>query len=343
MIATLLTATLALADPVCAPALICGVENGEDLERVEGTPWIIASSVNGANLYRIDSRTGAVRVLSIDVAAKPRAPLPNSLCPGPLSPGEFSGHGIAVRQGRQAQLLAVNHARGSIEIFDIAPADARLTWRGCVKTPDEMAANGVAPLPGGGIAATRYATPGEDFTKGLAAGTATGDIRTWSPRDGWSIIPSTEASVANGIAASRDGKRLFVAVTGTREIWRITLNRRGTPTIERASLEFSPDNLRWGANGQLLTAGFNGSAADAVACFARPECSLAWSVAMIDPDTLKIQTMTSCPATASFGNATTALPVGDEIWIGTFRGHAIARVARRSANGAAASASCSVS
>ena len=328
MIAALLSAALALQAPPCDPSLICEVENGEDLERVEGTPWIIASSVNGAGLFRLDARTGTASVIAVDVPENPPISMANSHCPGRLTPGAFAGHGIAVRQGPRPQLFAVNHARGTIEIFDIAPADARLTWRGCVRTPPDMAANGIVPLPGGALAATKYATPGQDFTKSMAAGTPTGDVRLWLPGHGWSTVAGSAASVANGIAASNDGKRLFVAVTGTREIWRITLRGRSTASIDRARLDFSPDNLRWDSKGHLLTAGFNGAAADAAACFARPDCILGWSAAAIDPDTLKTRLLASCPGTSAFGNATTAIEVDHEIWLGTFRGDAIARIHR---------------
>ncbi len=336
---TISLAILALAgagaEPVadataCRPALICGLKNAEDLERIEGTPWIIASSVGGPDLYRLDVRDGSRVDIEIDWSARSRArQFVHDTCAGPPGPGAFVGHGIAVRQGRRPRLYAVNHARRTIEIFDIDRSNANLTWRSCVVTPADMSANGIAPLPRGAIAATKYATPGKDFTAGMAAGAPTGDVRIWQPGRGWSKITGSEASVANGIAASPDGKRLFVTVTGTREVWRIDLSGANPLAIVRGRLDFSPDNLRWTGSGTLLTAGFNGSAADAAACFARTGCTLDYSVAEIDPQTLRAQLIAKCPGTAEFGNASAALEVGDNIWVGTFRGHAIAKVSKR--------------
>lgn len=331
MIATLLPLALLVASPPpadtdgdsCGASLICGVSNGEDLERVHDTPWVIASSVNGASLYRIDARDRSVKLLDLTIGASTAR---TSECPGPPEPARFAGHGIAIVQGPRPLLYAINHARGTIEQFEISPVDAALAWSGCIKTPPDMLANGIAPLPDGGLVATNFAAPGKDFTKDLAAGRVTGELRRWTTRDGWSVVPGTEASVANGVAVSDDGQRVFVAVTGTREIWRIDLTHGDRPRLVRNQLDFSPDNLRWDENGDLLTAGFDGSAAEAVACFARPDCSLGYSVAAIDPITLDYRLITRCPATSAFGSATTALRVDGEIWLGTFRGTALARI-----------------
>ena len=46
-------------EPVSGLEFVCGPKNAEDLVRVPGTPWIIASGMSeGASLTLIDSRSG---------------------------------------------------------------------------------------------------------------------------------------------------------------------------------------------------------------------------------------------------------------------------------------------
>lgn len=319
--------------PACGRDSICGPINAEDLERVSGTPWVIASSVNGSDLYRIDARNGSWRPLQIALLPKGQRATAGSDCASAPTGKAFAGHGIAIRQGARPTLYAVNHARDAIEIFEIDRSDARLTWRGCVRTPADMMVNGVAPLPGGGLAATKYATPGQDFVAGMAAGMPTGDVRIWFPDRGWRTVAGSETSVANGIAATPDGATLYVAVTGTREIWRIRRPSSAAPHIQRVKLDFSPDNLRWNEDGRILTTGFNATPAEAGACFASSGCTLGYTVAALDPRSLKVTILAHCPGGGGFGNASGALRVGKEIWIGTFRGSRVGRL--RSVSGSA--------
>jgi hypothetical protein len=47
---------------------------------------------------------------------------------------------------------------------------------------------------------------------------------------------------------------------------------------------------------------------------------------MIDPETLAVETIYSQADMPGFGGGTVALEVGDELWIGSFRGDRIAIV-----------------
>ena len=53
-----------------------------------------------------------------------------------------------------------------------------------------------------------------------------------------------------------------------------------------------------------------------------------WRVVMIDPETLDLEEIYRQNAVPGFGGGTTALEVGDELWIGSFRGDRIAVVPR---------------
>src|SRR6478752_1890613 len=82
----------------CSPAngldFICGPKNAEDLVRVPGTPWIIASGMTeGASLTLIDSRNGAFS--AVHPQAKADAMFAN--CATPPDPAKAITHGLNLR------------------------------------------------------------------------------------------------------------------------------------------------------------------------------------------------------------------------------------------------------
>ena len=48
------------------------------------------------------------------------------------------------------------------------------------------------------------------------------------------------------------------------------------------------------------------------------------SIAKIDPKTMFVKTVLTAPGMKEFDNATTAVQVGDTLWLGTFKGDRIA-------------------
>jgi hypothetical protein len=59
---------------------------------------------------------------------------------------------------------------------------------------------------------------------------------------------------------------------------------------------------------------------------ATPPCQTGWSVIEVDPDTLAARRVAGVDQAATLQGASTALRVGDAIWIGTFRGNRIGRL-----------------
>ncbi|MGD8339895.1 MAG: hypothetical protein PVH89_03885 [Gammaproteobacteria bacterium] len=51
-----------------------------------------------------------------------------------------------------------------------------------------------------------------------------------------------------------------------------------------------------------------------------------WQVIMIDPESLEVESIYSQDDMPGFGGGTVALEVGDELWVGSFRGDRIAIV-----------------
>jgi DNA-binding beta-propeller fold protein YncE len=134
------------------------------------------------------------------------------------------------------------------------------------------------------------------------------------------VIPGTQTSGANGIAVSGDGRWLFVASFGTGEV--IRFDRSSTPPArETIPVGILPDNIRWTPQGTLYAAGNN----TADFC-GQPPCAEGWSVVEITPYTLVATRIAADGGESDLRDASSALRVGDEIWVGTYGGDRLAIV-----------------
>jgi hypothetical protein len=231
---------------------ICGPVNAEDLVRIPGTDWVIASRMAGPKdtqgmFYLLNAKDHSWRALAIDAvqAAPDTAAYPQ--CTEKPSPGSFHGHGISLREApNRLTLLAIGHGgREAIEVFHIeaTPEDVpALRWIGCVPAPAGAQLNSVATLPDGGFVATKFFdTANKDWGADILAGKPTGAVLEWSPKEGWREIEGTRMSGPNGIVASPDGRVFFVAEWGARKLHRIP---RGDAAPARViETDFHPDNL----------------------------------------------------------------------------------------------------
>ncbi len=345
-----LVAPMAVSSPVpagtevdCSAAgdyrFVCGPRNAEDLVRVPGTKWIIASGLaSDTPIYLIDSQDKTWQPLYPGDAPRAAQDMETfGACPGAPNPKAFISHGLNVRAGADGHstLYVVGHGtREAIEVFDVDASGAEpvLTWTGCVLTPDGMQANSVASTADGALLATIPLHTGIDIGEALA-GNNTGGVYAWSPGDaGFKLVKGTELPYANGIEVSADGKEFYVASSG---LFTVGAYANTNPTRRLRSsgpLAFVPDNLHWGDNGELLTAGLHLESAD---CGDVPlttefklqsitSCARPFTVWAINPKTLKGKAVAEGPANPKFSNITGAVPVGDTLWIGTFEGDRVA-------------------
>jgi hypothetical protein len=333
-------ATTLWAADACAPEgnaqFICGLKNPEDLVRVPQSNWVIASGMADAAtpsgaLYAIDIRNRSVKTLYPSASSRPRHDRKTyGACPGPLEGGQFGPHGIDIRQKGKGPhtLYVVNHVgRESIEVFELdvngsAPA---VTWIGCVVYPPKASGNGVAALPDGGFATTNFRDPGDtNAFQRMGAGEITGSVLEWHADKGWSTIADSAMSGPNGIVATPDGKSLYVAGWPAKNVTRF---ERGAaaPKKEVISTGILTDNLRWMADGSILAGGQDASMPAIFQCQA-PKCRVGSAAVKIDPRARTSVRIAAYPGSAAFEGSTTALPVGDEIWLGSFRGERIARL-----------------
>ncbi|SMQ86046.1 hypothetical protein SAMN06295905_3342 [Devosia lucknowensis] len=334
------TAGALAQEAVCdtaSPSVICEFVSAEDLVHVPDTKWVLVSSYStagrpGEGLMLVDSTTRESQVVEWTTAdaAGPEG------CPGPLEQAELSPHGIAIGPGEGDALkaYAVNHGRRTIEMFDVTTGGEvpQFAWSGCVVLPASVNPNAVAPLPDGRLAVSSFLVNGDDAaTEKFFAQENTGFIALWDPASGWSEMAGSEASGNNGVAVSPDGKYLFFAAWSGMEVVRLTID---AIPYERESIpvDFLADNMHVGRDGQLLLAGQFSDLDGGFSCIAGPDspwvCPLDTKAVSIDPTTLEVTELFTLAGSPEFGAGTTVLDLDDEYWVGTFRGNAIARVAR---------------
>ncbi|MEY2853531.1 MAG: hypothetical protein RL030_663 [Pseudomonadota bacterium] len=307
---------------------LCGLEAVEDLVRIEDTRWLLGSGLGGPNrpgtLVLVDTKAKQAEVLYPGPAAKiahDAKRFPD--CTTPPDPAKFNAHGIAIRRasGGNKEFLVVNHGgREAIEFFRVGLGGDKpaLTWLGCVHMPPDTSINSLDSLPDGGFVATQFYVPSKGGIGAVFAREITGGLLEWHPGGTVKKIPGTELSGANGIQLADGGRVMYVAAWGTREL--VRFERKGDTVTRRVvPVDFAPDNLRWNRDGKLLVAGQK-----FVASREGPAGLDGWTVAVVDPETLQVTKLREVDGTAPFQGVSSALEVGDDIWVGPFRGDRIA-------------------
>jgi hypothetical protein len=291
--------------------------NVEDMLPVDNGREIVAGSYKEGSVgfYLIDVATKTAKPVALSVAAKPD---PVYGCPGPPDFSKLATHGLDVRPGRGGTdtLYAVSHGgREAIEVFNLDARKATAEWIGCVMGPPGSVANSVVGLRDGSIVFTKFLDSNDkDGIQTVMSGKVNGVIYHWVPGKGTSEVPGSQFSGDNGLLASPDGKTLYVNAYGTKEVWKIPLSGKGPRAS--AKVEFNPDNLRWGENGQIWVTGQFRNPAN--------PGPTDWGVARLDPENMYLSTVLTAPGMPQFDNATTAVRAGGLMWLGTFRGDRIA-------------------
>jgi hypothetical protein len=325
--------------------VLCGFQNPEDLAAAPGGEWIVVSQfprlvdgeLSGAgSLLALRPRDGERRALYPSADAGRESAVPGvgaPECSGPPDAARFSPHGIEVGEsaGGEARLLVVNHGgREAIELFRlrVGPEAPALVWEGCVPLPDDAQGNDVAALPGGAFVVTKM-LPREAglFTMlRIALGLPTGELLEWDLAGGWRPVPGTRASAPNGVVASPDGATLYFAAWGGSRLVKVGRDGSGRRELD---LPHHPDNLSWASDGGLLSTGQQGSILIVPACgrIASGTCPIPYSVVRVAPDASSFEPVFEEDPARIGGAGTVALDHDGALWIGTFAGDRILRVA----------------
>jgi len=323
----------ASCEPHKGLSFVCGPASVEDLVPLEGTPWLIGSGLAEGNvagrLHLIDTRGKRWQVGWPQPAGARGAPDKAAFadCASMPDVEKFSAHGLSVRRVSSGhyRLVAVNHGgREAVEFFDVDATQATpaITWKGCVRMPADAYVNSVVLLPNGGLLATKFYAQGGNGIAAIQTGNVTGGVLEWSPGAAVREIPGTGLNGANGIEQSEDGKVIYVAEWGKRRV--VRFDRHGAQLkTDAVSLDFNPDNLRWGPNGVLLAAGQrlgrNGNG---------PGFALdGWEVATLTPATLAVSPLWSGDKTHVMQGVSVGVIVDGTLWVGPFRGDRIGYVA----------------
>jgi hypothetical protein len=290
---------------------VCGASNAEDLIRLPGTQWVIASHLphdgtKGPLLQAIDIRTHEVRALypaSNSTAEWDAESFPE--CPSPSEPFASVGLNFTLLGKDRFRLYVANAApRASVEIVDITFQRDRpiATWRGCILVPKETGAwpNAVVPLPDGGV---------------VVSGNG---VAIWHQNRGWQKLAgfAADAIDGNGVEVSRDGRWLYVNGWADSRIVRVSLSTGEIQPVLKTT--FHPDNLRWGDDGGLYVTGAN-SREEFEKCFdaSVAVCDTSYTVMRLDTNTgTAKEVLQSEGIKGEFGAGGTALQIGDRLWMG---------------------------
>ncbi len=319
--------------PAAAPAdcrpdgdvqFVCGQQAPEDLVALPGAQWIVASAYGGSGgLYLVrTSDKVSTRVYPSDTAKERLDAKTYASCPGvpdAATKAKFQTHGLYLQAGQNSvhRLFVVLHGgRESVEVFEVDARQASpvLTWIGCAVAPEPVGLNSVRGLPDGGFIATNFLARGisaADRTK-MMAGEKNGELWEWHTASGWQKVPGSEAAGANGLEISEDGRWFYVAAWGSQSFFRLS---RGQTPVQRdeVPLGFRVDNIRWARNGTLLATGQGGAAG-----------AQTTDIVAIDPKTLAVKPLLKRPGTAAFNAGTVAVEVGNQLWVGSYRGDRLA-------------------
>ena len=298
-------------DPTGDLQFICDMVSPEDLAVVPGEEWAITSGAReGGRLHLINvpEKTSTLlfptpdREERLDAETYPE-------CPGPIPDPEASRpHGLYLDpgDGDVHTLLVVHHgSRESIEVFEVNAGDTppSIAWVGCSVAPEDNNLNSVSALPGGGFVTTAF-----------GAG-----VWEWHTDSGWAMLPESEDTAPNGIEISEDGQFVYIAGWAEEKLTRLS---RGLTSVQKdvIQLGFRPNNLRMALDGSAIFAsGHTDKDGNSISGDREPTLETT-NVAAIDPETLEFDRILVQPAIPGFIAATTAIQIGDELWLGSYRG-----------------------
>jgi hypothetical protein len=313
---------------------ICGLQAPEDLALLPGSGHLLVVQMRGpthlpdSNVAELDLATRQLRVLPVRVAG--HAEGVDSACTAPDPNPDLHGIDLARDTNGDLELLVINHgSRQSIEFYRVVggAADRALEWRGCIVTPADVRLNDVARRPGGGLIATvmgeaKYFGSPDGF-KFLSSGAETGYLLAWSPGRGFSKLAGTEAAFPNGIVIDPSGLYAYFAAWTGRELIKYDLG--SARVVGAATLDFMPDNLSWGTDGSVLTAGIPDMSAVEHCLDGRTAfCTSPFKAVRIDTADLSVQTLVDGP-NGVLGGASVAVQDGDWLYVGAWAGDRIVR------------------
>lgn len=322
----------------CSPSknTICSVTNVEDLVAIDGTPWVVGSSLAGGTgkpepLYLFDSKTFAASPVTASAIAVQPDKATYSDCPAAPDFTKFASHGLDFHGAAgRGTLYVVNHGgRESVEIFTVdtlAGSKPSFKWIGCVVVPSTVWPDGVTALPDGGFVATSLWDPHDkQFLDKLSQAKPVGGLIEWHPKQGWKEIGPTGTSGPNGVVSSADGRTLYVNLWSEKKILKYD---RQTKEGQTVAIDMLPDNVRWSQDRQyILVGGQDVTAKAAIDCFESKDanCNVPFKIYKLDPASMKLTELVKSGIYDGMGAGTGGLQVGPDLWAASYRSDRIVR------------------
>ncbi len=341
-------AIVACVDAAGAHAL-CGIQNPEDLAVLPGNQALLVSEFGSMD----EDKPGALAWLDLKTE-KLTALFPqggpgvapqisegpdwgDEHCPGPPDQ-RINPQGIDLHRRQDGgengalELFVVNHGgRESIELFELSMAEHTLSWRGCVPMPEGTFLNDVAALPDAGFATTHmfpksFGASAKYQLARAAVGGNTGYVLVWHPGGAVNKLAGSDAPFPNGIAATPDGRELYVDEYMANEVRHLALP--SGKLLGKASVEH-PDNITWSDDGTLLMASHTAGLRAMGACgqIERGACAAEFAIVGLDPKTMRTHVVVQRQG-PPMGAATVAVPVGREWFIGSYKSDRMLRLPR---------------
>ncbi len=298
--------------------------------QIGDTKWILTGNLGdkswkSGGLYLINSETMEWEEADIDFSGDTAEGYERI-----SDPELFSSHGIAVKQirGDSFEIYAVNHGgRESVEVFDLTLKDdfPAVTWKGSVPTPDGMRGNSVAPLSDGFLVTIPMTENNVGTFIDFLKGKPTGAVYRWTAEKGYQKVPGGRLAGNNGIAVSPDEKWAFINEYSNRSVTRISLVDEQEDPVT-ATLSFLPDNIRYSNDGSLLVTGQDCNILTVVLLTNGTGIGVSPSdtaVIKLDPESMEVTDVLNLPKFRAFGGGTTALYIGNDLWISSFRAQRI--------------------
>jgi hypothetical protein len=332
----MLVALAGLAPLARAAGLVSNAINIEDMIATPDNRWVIASGMavgqqQPGALYVVNSGSRAINRAYPNTTTS-TAPVAGKACKEPSS--VLAPHGLALAQANgKPRLYVVNHGgRESIEVFSVDLSDPqagpKIAWFDCILLPPNTMANSVAAANDGSLFVT---ASGDALAQGrpspapsVKTAIPPSGVLAWGRQEGWRVIPSDAVGLSNGILLSADNRFIYVADWLKQAV--LELNVKDAKSNRTAQVAFMPDNLRWSKDGSIWVAGQHAAMEAVMNCYLseKTACDIDSAVARIEPRTMTTTCSQAFPATSDFSAGTVATPVGNEVWIGSFRAHAIA-------------------
>ena len=127
---------------------------------------------------------------------------------------------------------------------------------------------------------------------------------------------------ANGLEISKDGRMLYIAGWAEEKLTRLSRSEPAQKDVVK--LGFRPDNVRMSADGSVIFAAGHTDKNGRSITEPRQPLTETSNIARIDPRTLEVRRIFQHPAMEGFVATTTAIQIGNEMWLGSNRGERIA-------------------